>query len=57
MPNRAEVYRRRADECMAQAAAAKEPEQKKQFQDMAEGWRKLAHHAEQWQKRAKGDDG
>jgi hypothetical protein len=50
------VYRRRADECITRAAAAKDPDHKKQFQEMAEGWLKLARHAEQWEKRDEGTD-
>lgn len=51
MSDRAETYRKRAGECMERAAATKEPHQKKQYLDMADGWLKLAHHAEQWQKK------
>ena len=42
------MYRRRAAECMSLAASTTDPEQKRMFQEMAEGWLKLADHAEEW---------
>jgi hypothetical protein len=41
-----EEYRRRAEECMIQAAGAKDPAVKRQYEEMARGWLALARAAE-----------
>jgi hypothetical protein len=52
VPSRAEEYRKRADECRAQAARASDEEQRRQYLAMADGWLKLAEHAEQRDKKS-----
>jgi hypothetical protein len=56
MADRADVYRKRAEECRMRAAAATNPELKQQYEDMANGWLKLARHAEQWTKKMESGD-
>jgi hypothetical protein len=46
--DRAELYRRRADECMSLAASTADPDQKRMFEQMAQAWLKLARYAEEW---------
>jgi hypothetical protein len=52
MPD-SEVYRKNAEECMAQATRATDAEQKRQYQLIAEGWMKLALSTERRERRDK----
>jgi hypothetical protein len=56
MSDRAKTYRKRAGECMERAKVAKDLDQKKQYLDMADGWLKLARHAERWEKKSESRD-
>jgi hypothetical protein len=56
MADRAEVYRKRADECRAQAEITKDPDQKREYLEMADSWLKLAQHAQYWHRRTEGKD-
>jgi hypothetical protein len=51
MPD-SDVYRKHAEECREQAALAINPDQKRQYQLIAEAWMKLALSAE---RRERGD--
>jgi hypothetical protein len=46
MSNRADEYRRFAEECQARAAATKDPDHKRQYLDMSHVWLMLAADAE-----------
>jgi hypothetical protein len=39
-------YRKRAEECAMRAAATKDPDRKRQYEKMADGWLKRAESAE-----------
>jgi len=41
-----EEYRKYAEECTMRAAATKDPDRKRQYQKMADGWLKRAESAE-----------
>jgi hypothetical protein len=47
MPNQSDDYRLLAEECRARAAATKNPDHKRQYQEMAEAWIVLARNAEE----------
>jgi hypothetical protein len=56
MSDTSEIYRQRAEACRDQAARATDPHHKRQYLEMADGWLKLARHAEQWERKLKGEE-
>ena len=46
MPTRAEEYRTQARECAERAKLSRDPETKRQYEDMARQWLELAKRAE-----------
>jgi hypothetical protein len=54
--DRAAEYRKRAEECMDEAARITDLDQKQQYLNMANGWLKLANHADRWERGLKGEE-
>ena len=47
MPTRAQEYRAKAQECAQRAKAARDPEAKRTYEDMARQWLDLARRSEE----------
>jgi hypothetical protein len=48
LPTRPEQYRAKAQECAESAKLARDPETKRQYEDMARQWLELAERTDKW---------
>lgn len=56
MVDRADDYRRLAEECRARAAISRDPDHQRQYDEMAQGWLAMARNAERQQRSNKEDE-